>query len=938
VGPGERPQIRKSNIVCAEPMPGDRAMLEEFLTTLDQGHLERLLRRALNLPPGKRLRVTPAMAGALADLVRVIWDEMELAGEAGSLLKVEETLREAVAAAREASAGQNPLFTALDYDLGMGDLDFWDHAEELVLAALQDYAEGAANGATYRRRLFAGDAAQGFAFIQLCRQCYDVVLMNPPFGLATPIVFEKLRQESVDTYVELYASFVKRGQELTPRGSVGAITSRGFFTMVRLDQWRLEQFISAVVYVCDLGLEIMDDAFVRSAAYVLFANASNTYKEILILDGSDDENKPTLCASESWISTKLLKERKLFVRARPLFQSIPQSKFLYKADPELISLFATCPNFEGNGGEVRTGLTTFDDFRFLRLTWEAQNSEIGKDARWHYFSKGGEYAKFYTDIHLVVNRKDDGEELAEVNKRKNGQVAQSRQGSTYYYRSGLTFTSRSGLGISIRALPSGCVISHNAPTIYAIHPVTNLYLLGWINSRLIKALIEIQASADYFTPGSVKIVPWKPPSDLSMKLVEQLTILLTEKYAMNNRHDERSPLFVGICKSLSIKSAWEHQKSDYSQRIQDIENLQVRISDAIDSIYGINTSSIARDILGKDPDIDIPIELNDVFTLAKDTLIYVAGCCFGRWDIRYATGERTPPPLPDPFAPLPACPPGMLQNAQGLPAALEDVPADYPLRISWGGVLVDDPGHPEDIVGRVREALAVIWGERSEAIEAEACDILGVRSLRQYFRKPALFFADHLKRYSKSRRYAPIYWPLSTVSGSYTLWLYYHRLTDQTLYTCVNDFVDPKLKQVAEDLSRLRQKRQRSRDEEAELERLTDFEAELKDFREELLRVAAFWKPNLNDGVQITAAPLWRLFRLKKWQDRLKDTWEKLEAGEYDWAHLAYNIWPERVREKCKTDKSLAIAHDLEHLYVEPPEKKRKSKRRKKKAGQEEML
>ena len=63
-----------------------------------------------------------------------------------------------------------------------------------------------------------------------------------------------------------------------------------------------------------------------------------------------------------------------------------------------------------------------------------------------------------------------------------------------------------------------------------------------------------------------------------------------------------------------------------------------------------------------------------------------------------------------------------------------------------------------------------------------------------------------------------------------------------------------------------------------------------------------------------------------------QDTWVKLEKGEYDWAHLAMNYWPGRVREKCKTDKSLAIAHGLEHLYVEPkgkPKKKRKQKENK---------
>ena len=99
--------------------------------------------------------------------------------------------------------------------------------------------------------------------------------------------------------------------------------------------------------------------------------------------------------------------------------------------------------------------------------------------------------------------------------------------------------------------------------------------------------------------------------------------------------------------------------------------------------------------------------------------------------------------------------------------------------------------------------------------------------------------------------------------------------------------------------------------------------------------MAKFWKPNLNDGVEITAAPLWKLFQHKPWQKRLKETWQKLEAGEYDWAHLAYSIWPERVREKCKSDKSLAIAHDLESLYVEPPVSAKKKKAKKQTSDEE---
>jgi hypothetical protein len=129
--------------------------------------------------------------------------------------------------------------------------------------------------------------------------------------------------------------------------------------------------------------------------------------------------------------------------------------------------------------------------------------------------------------------------------------------------------------------------------------------------------------------------------------------------------------------------------------------------------------------------------------------------------------------------------------------------------------------------------------------------------------------------------------------------------------------VEPKLKLVARDASTLRDKGSaRSRDDEKAFEGLQSLELELIELRDTLLRIAPTYRPNHDDGVQITAAPLWQLFQHKPWQKVLKDTWTKLEKGDYDWAHLAMAYWPDRVREKCKTDKSLAIAHDLEELYV----------------------
>ena len=83
-------------------------------------------------------------------------------------------------------------------------------------------------------------------------------------------------------------------------------------------------------------------------------------------------------------------------------------------------------------------------------------------------------------------------------------------------------------------------------------------------------------------------------------------------------------------------------------------------------------------------------------------------------------------------------------------------------------------------------------------------------------------------------------------------------------------------------------------------------------FKSELDLVAPLWNPNLNDGVIINHAILWRITPYTPWQKKCKECWDKLVKGDYDWAHLAFHLWPGRVIPKCTTDRSLAIAHGLE--------------------------
>ena len=115
-------------------------------------------------------------------------------------------------------------------------------------------------------------------------------------------------------------------------------------------------------------------------------------------------------------------------------------------------------------------------------------------------------------------------------------------------------------------------------------------------------------------------------------------------------------------------------------------------------------------------------------------LSYCLGAVVGRWDLRYALGTAASmlwrilsyPRPPDPVG---------LWLIKGLQTRI-DSDEGYPLRIDRDGILVDDPDHSDDIVRRVRDVLEVIWKDRADAIEKEACEILGVKELRDYFRKP----------------------------------------------------------------------------------------------------------------------------------------------------------------------------------------------------------
>lgn len=870
---GDRPQVTRSNVVCAEPMPGDQQQLAEFCKSLHP---------------------------AIAQMVTAIFGEMKLAGEAGSLLKIEQEITGLVAAAKkqwekEPKAKQLELFGSsalvkeqqLEFDLsGITDEEFFEKAEETIYEALRKYASETSEGG-FRRKLFAGDAEKGFAFIELLSKSFDVSLMNPPFGAEVASVTEIITTKYSGHQNDIYSCFVARCEGLVPRGFVGAITSRSCLIRKRLKVLRENHLIPKCQVLVDLGAEVMDDATVESCAYVLSSRTCSS--PFLAFDAR--ENRADF-------SDARLDNIPSFPKCRLGFLQLPAFRILYSLPERLFQVLSTDQHFEPTAGTAREGMKTFGNDRFLRLWWEVPVEAIGRDAIWEPYVKGGQADYYFADVRLLLKWNRNGAELCAVNYAKNGSTSQVRQASDYWRRAGCTYSRRQKI-FAVRYMPRGCIFSDKGPAILPNEEEDAFVLAAWFNSNVIQAIVHLQANASDVMTGILKRLPW---ATLSTETKDELRAigkrLVNARFRMTNWVETSNTFCLSPFSDSTYSSSadTEHFSELFAQ-------LQPRVDKLIANTFDLDGLDWIGDV-SEDDDEDDASEDDDV-ELAhsdrdeiSDCVSFAFGASIGRWaasNLHFTQTDMDEPEIQS------------VPNGQLLSTAHQTK------------ILVDDVGHKNDVISSMLATVDGIASEHSESV----CNVISAEGFRN--RMPVDFFAEHLARYTSFRRQAPIYWPISTESGSYTLWFYYHRLTDQTLYKAVNDFVDPKLRDdIRPSLKDLRAIKDRSSIQEKELGKLTELESELEQFKADLLEIAAFWKPNLNDGVQITAAPLWKFFRHTAWRNKLKKTWEELQEGTYDWAHLALSIWPERVvKEKCTTDRSIAIAHDLvEQLWHEVEVKK----------------
>ncbi|MDB3898533.1 BREX-1 system adenine-specific DNA-methyltransferase PglX [Gammaproteobacteria bacterium] len=229
----DRPAVGKGHVIAAVAPPAEPELREQMAASLDTNDaklFEETLRLLKGLP---ELGVLLRMEQEIPHLIRTIY------GDAGDMFAEE-------------------------------DMERWEQAESRLRNALEGFIKAAQ--ATYQGRLFAHDALEGLRLMDLVRETFDVVVMNPPFGALSVGVKKDLVKAYPRSKNDLLAIFVERGLELLRTGGrIGAITSRTAFFLSSYQKWR-EEIVLGIAepeVFADLGHGVMDDAMVEAAAYVL---------------------------------------------------------------------------------------------------------------------------------------------------------------------------------------------------------------------------------------------------------------------------------------------------------------------------------------------------------------------------------------------------------------------------------------------------------------------------------------------------------------------------------------------------------------------------------------------------------------------------------------------------------------------------------------------
>ena len=426
-------------------------------------------------------------------------------------------------------------------------------------------------------------------------------------------------------------------------------------------------------------------------------------------------------------------------------------------------------------GDIKQGLATADNNRFLRQWFEVNTSNINfscgscdesknSDLKWYPYNKGGNFKKWYGNQNYIINWKRDGFEVRSFKKSV-------IRNSNFYFHESLSWSKISSGSIGFRFFPKGFLFDVAGCSVFV--DKNRDYILGFLNSNVSKDIFNLISPTLNYEVGHVSSVPliFEDNDEIRIYVRENIEICKNDWDDYETSWEFKSHPFLRFKRSTLEESfnAWkEHKSHDFNK----LQSNEIELNKIFSQIYSIDV----------DPNVEdkyVSVTKADYESDVKSFISYAVGCMLGRYSldeegIAFAGGEFN------------------LNNYSKYTPDDDNV------------IPVLDTGYFEDdIVGRFVEFVKTSFGE--EVLELNLDFIAaGLKNkgntsrevIRNYFLND--FFKDHAKTYQKY----PIYWQFdSGKENGFKCLIYLHRYEPNLVARVRTDYLHKTQKKIEENLT-----------------------------------------------------------------------------------------------------------------------------------------
>lgn len=629
---------------------------------------------------------------------------------------------------------------------------------------------------------------------------YDVVCTNPPY-MGSKGMGEKLNEYIKKNYEnskgDLYAVMLEKSIKCSRGfGFVSHINQQSWMFLTSYENLRKRiinnnTFIN-MIHLGPKAFEEIGGEVVQTVTFTLRNGMIDDYrgKFIRAVDISNANEK-----KEYVLNTLKNSEKEIYKISNRIFKNIPNNIIAYWISKEFMEILESEKTL-GTVADVRKGLITSDNNRFLRLWHEVnfqklgigyKNAEVAQESKmkWFPYVKGGKYRKWYGNYENVINYYNDGEELKawveELTKTKPGGRIINRE---YYYKKGITWSSIGTSKTSFRYVDYGSIYSNTGMGIFS-NKVSLYYLIGFLNSIVAEKLLNIISPTMGFEAIYLTRIPirYNFNIDIEHKVITCLNISKQDWDLFEDSWDfVQHPLiaYSSIKNDFTdnnIETAFNRWSNFTNEKFEQLKYNEEELNKIFIDIYGLQ-NELTPEIEDKDITINKADRARDI----KSFISYAAGCMFGRYSL----------------------------DVEGLVFAggQFDINKYKTFIPTQDNVLViaNDDYFEDDILNRFVEFVKVTFGKKTleENLDYIA-ETLGQKSsetsrqtIRRYFLKD--FYNDHVKTYSKR----PIYWLFdSGKENGFKALIYMHRYDASTVARVRTDYLHKLQKMYEAEVKRL---------------------------------------------------------------------------------------------------------------------------------------